>query len=209
MGCEDFFLLFKNVANFFLKSKILLSNIIVFQSWLHDVDIFFYLFLVNFIHLCMNFFLDLVVKFLILFLTIYSVAFHVISSIFLRLIDKWEIWLLLFSWIWSTCIGLLFLSHQISLYLLFLRRCFLFLFRVDTWIIRKWWCFLFRNWTFILISFTILLFFNVFQTLYFLNMFFRHLILNIFVLFSDIVFFIQHFMHLWIVFQPVSISQGI
>jgi hypothetical protein len=91
---KDLLLLFKNVRDLFLECKILFTDVVIFEGRLHDIDVFLRLFLVDFIHLSMNFFFHFFIKFFVLFLAVDSITLS-ISLFFLRLVDKGEIRLLL------------------------------------------------------------------------------------------------------------------
>ena len=92
---EYLFLFFKNVADFFLKSEVLLPNIVVFEGRFHYVHIFFYLLFVNSVHLGVYLLLYLVVHLVVFFLTVHTVAFGVVSSLLLGFVYQRKIWRLL------------------------------------------------------------------------------------------------------------------
>jgi len=150
-------------------------------------------------HFLLNNFLDLLV---ILFLRIHPIAFH--SSLFLHaFIDQWQIWLF-FCWVRSIIFHFFF-------FFLFLH--FFFLLLTDSRVVGYGWgrrqgLFIW-NWAFILHNFLLFIFLDVFQRLNLLNVLLGELVLHIDILASLLIHFIQHFMHLWIIFQTVCISQSI
>lgn len=84
MGREDFFLLFENVGHFLLEGKVLFSHVVVFKGRLHYVDIFFYLLLIDFVHLSLDLLFNLLLdELLVLFFRIHSITFHAATAAFL------------------------------------------------------------------------------------------------------------------------------
>lgn len=87
MGREDLLLLFQNVCNLLLEGKILLSNIIILNSRLHDVNILLSLssllsqFLLLYFLLLLNLFLN---KFFIFIFAIDSITLNILFVINLR-----------------------------------------------------------------------------------------------------------------------------
>lgn len=160
------------------------------------------------IYSCLNFYLNLLLDMLLVFFfRIHSVAFYTSSStfIFSTAINSREICLfLLRAW---TIVAFWFLFFWLN----WLRLFFLFL--VDPWVIwgwGRWWkSFFIRNNTFILTWFFFFLSLYIFQWLYFVNMFFRELILYINRLWFLLVHLIEHFVHLWIIFKSICISKCI
>ena len=96
MSGEYFFLFLEDVGDLFLESKVFFSDVVIFKSGLHNVDIFFHFFLVDFVKFGIGryLFLDLLFNALIvLFFAVYTVAFNV-TLVFLRFADKRKVRLL-------------------------------------------------------------------------------------------------------------------
>jgi hypothetical protein len=67
MSGEHLLLFFKDIGYFFLKSKIVLSKVVVFESRFHFIHIFFSLLFIDFINFSINLLLNLLLDLLIIF----------------------------------------------------------------------------------------------------------------------------------------------
>ncbi len=206
MGGKNFLLFFENVGDFLLEGEVVLSDIVVLQSRLHDIHVFFNFLLVNSVNFWTNFLLDLLLYLFVFFLAVDPIALEV-SFLLLRLVDQGEVGLLSIR-SRSGPVRLFLLPSFSPLGLLF---DFHFLLVGHSWIVGERRSLLFWNGAFVLIGFGILFFLlDVLQTLYFLDVVFWKLVLNIFIFtLVPLVHLVEHFVHFWVVLEPVSVPQGV
>ena len=201
---KDLFLFLQDVCDFLLECKVLFAYVCIFKSGFHYVYILLYLLFVDLIHFMTHFLLDnLLYLLVILFLRVHPVAFN--STFFLHaFINQWQIWLL-FCWIRPVVFHFFFLF--LFLYLLFL---LLTHWRVVGYGWGRRQSFFVRNWAFILHDwFLLFIFFYVFQRFDLLYVFFGKLVLHIYIFASLLVHLIENFVHLWIIFETICVSESV